>query len=468
MAGLMVVGKRIARGADTRASVGDQWSGRRGGLPFVRIRCLSGPNAERADLLEKEQAVRDRGEGEDDATDTSQESERDDVAEAGDEVRKEDGGGQGDMPAEATEADPAPGKAERQAKGRRGELVAHEAREGRRTFLGSRRMAGSRAATRRTRQIRVSSMTKSGGSGPRAPDLHPHRDERRGGGSRSPDPRQHHGEADRARRITSASGRGSGEAGRARRIRRDIAAGGGEAGRARQIRISRHHGARGSGPRSPDLRQRREGRRGGESRSPDSYRQHSERRRGGVRSPDPYQQHEGRHGSGPRSPDLRKLHEGRRGGESSSSDRYQERGMSWGSGYRSLDPRPQGNERHGGGPRSPERDLQRRQGGRWKRRGASGTIVAGRKEGEIYDPRHLSRAGSAEGKGRMGACVSLTRSARKDGWGGKAMGSKAGSAEKQGVGSGLANSMERAREARKGIEQARGGGDVRKAGKRGK
>ncbi|CAI6000038.1 unnamed protein product [Closterium sp. NIES-64] len=217
---------RIARGADTRTSVGDHWRGRRGGLPFARIRCLSGPNAERADLLEKEQADRNRswrgvirggrirateqvailgiakrrertahrkqaivvakigvageawrdyfraeretlnagGEGEDDAADTSQESERDDVAEAGDEVRKEDAGGQRDMPVEATEADPAPGEAEKAGRrGGRAELVADKAREGRRTFPaqpaygGEQGCDGAALAT-----IRVNSMTESG------------------------------------------------------------------------------------------------------------------------------------------------------------------------------------------------------------------------------------------------------------------------------------------------------------------
>ncbi|CAI5991817.1 unnamed protein product [Closterium sp. NIES-64] len=423
MAGLMVVGKRIARGADTRASVGDQWSGRRGGLPFVRIRCLSGPNAERADLLEKEQAVRDRGEGEDDATDTSQESERDDVAEAGDEVRKEDGGGQGDMPAEATEADPAPGKAERQAKGRRGELVAHEAREGRRTFLGSRRMAGSRAATRRTRQIRVSSMTKSGEAvrarqictrivtrGEEADRVRLIRvsivTEGGGNGSRSPDPRQHHGEADRARRIHVSIGAGSGEAGRARRIRRDIAAGGGEAGRARQIRISRITG-RGEAGHARQI-------------CASAVREGVEASR------------------------VRQIRIGSiaRGGEAGCAHQIRisntKEGMEAGHARQIC-----ANFMRGGGEASRARLIGTKNGnvicsedreGDGKRRGASGTIVAGRKEGEIYDPRHLSRAGSAEGKGRMGACVSLTRSARKDGWGGKAMGSKAGSAEKQGCG----------------------------------
>ncbi|CAI6002879.1 unnamed protein product [Closterium sp. NIES-64] len=282
MAGRMVIARRIAHGADTRVSVGDRWRDRRGGLPFARIRCLSRTSGERggsaregaggsgsaladsdpwrteprhraggdrgyrqetgayrspeASYRRREDRSRRRGleelfsgregdlnadgEGVDESTDSSQGVERDDVADVGGGVQEEGASEQHDMPAEATEANPAKaGEAEETA----GSGTVRSARE-EAPVSGQQAHGG-----------------EQGGHASRAPDPRQQNDGERGsgrvrriqGGITAGD-----GKTDRARQIRGRIAAGGREADRARRIRGGIAVGGGETSRARRIRVS--------------------------------------------------------------------------------------------------------------------------------------------------------------------------------------------------------------------------------------
>ncbi|CAI7814183.1 unnamed protein product [Closterium sp. NIES-54] len=196
------------------------------------------------------------GEEVDESTDTLQRSERDDEAEVGGGAQEEGASEQRDMPAEATEANPAKaGEAEETGGTGNVPSARKEAHvSGQQAHGGEQGGGASRAP-----DLRQQNDGKRG-SGPRAPDLRPHHDERRGGGSRSPEPRQH----------------------------RD--------------------GRRGSGSRSPDPGRYHSGRREGVSRSPDPWRNRSGRRGGGSHSPDSWRNRSGRRGGELRSPNTRQQH----------------------------------------------------------------------------------------------------------------------------------------------------------------
>ncbi|CAI5944093.1 unnamed protein product [Closterium sp. NIES-64] len=314
MAGRIVGMSRIAHGADTPASVGGRWSSLRGGqidrregLPFGRIRCLSGMNAERKDLHKEEPADRNRpcyrrreerrrgrgleglfsgregdlnagGVEESDAADTSQESEHGDAVENGADGRKEDVSKQRDVPAEATEADLAQASVAAETS-----AVEADGTSGARNLPrnGEERGSGRRSSSSRSPDLRQQ-CDAGCGDGMRSPDPRRTRDGGRGDGVRSPDPRR-----------TRDGGSGDGVRSPDPRRTRD--------------------GGRGDGVRSPDPRRTRDGGRGDGMRSTDPRRTRDGGRGDGVRSPDPRRTRDGGSGDDVRSRDPRRTRDGGRG-----------------------------------------------------------------------------------------------------------------------------------------------------------
>ncbi|CAI6006847.1 unnamed protein product [Closterium sp. NIES-64] len=277
---------------------------------------------------------------------------------------------------------------------RQAELAAYEARVRKRTFLDSRRTAGSRATARRARQICASRMTESG-EAVRARQICARIMTKGGEAGRV---RLSHvnivtgdGEVDRIRRIRGGITAGDGRADRVRRIRAGIAAGGGEASHARRIRGGI---AAGSGEAS-----------------------HARRIRGGIATGGG----EASHACRIRVSSITERGEAghaRRIGASAmregvEASRVRQIRIASMTGGREVGHarRICANIRRGSGEASQVRQIGTKNGnvicsedreGDGRRSGVTETIVMGRREGELRDPRHLRSAGSTKGEGKIG------------------------------------------------------------------
>ncbi|CAI5985517.1 unnamed protein product [Closterium sp. NIES-64] len=372
---------------------------------------------------------------ESDAADTSQESEHSDAAENGADGRKEDGSKQRDVPAEATEADLAQASVAAETS-----AVEADGTSGARNppRNGEERGSGRRSSSSRSPDLRQQ-CDAGCGDGVRSTDHWRTCDGGRGDGMRSPDPRR-----------TRDGGRGDGV--RSPDPRRTRDGGSGDGVRSPDPRRTRD-GGRGDGMRSPDPRRTRDGGRGDGMRSTGLRRTREKGRGDGMRSPDPWPLHERRHGSGYHSPDSRQHRDSGRGGSTHSLDPRRNRdGRSRGD-SRSPEPRYSRDERRGGGNRSP--DMQRYRGEKWgdKAHSPDWRLRHGESRGGGYRSPH--RQQSRDGR-RGGGSRSPGRYWQHDGrCAGQGGREQHGDREES---SGLVHSLERAKEAREGLQRAKGRG----------
>ncbi|CAI5987309.1 unnamed protein product, partial [Closterium sp. NIES-65] len=424
---------------------------------------------------------------ESDAADTSQESEHGDAAENGADGRKEDVSKQRDVPAEATKADLAQASVAAETS-----AVEADGTSGARNppRNGEERGSGRRSSSSRSPDLRQQ-CDAGGGDGVRSPDHRRTCDGGRGDGhalarsaaalvmgdaamvcARQIRDALVMGEAATAcaRQIRGALVMGDAATACTRQIRGALVMGDAATACARQIPRRTRDGGRGDGVRSPDPRRTRDGGSGDGVRSPDPRRTRDGGRGDGVRSPDPRRTREGGRGDGMRSPDPWPLHERRHGSGYHSPDSRQHRDSGRGGSTHSLDPRRNRDgrsrgdsrspeprysrdERRGGGNRSP--DMQRYRGEKWgdKAHSPDWRLRHGESRGGGYRSPH--RQQSRDGR-RGGGSRSPGRYWQHDGrCAGQGGREQHGDREES---SGLVHSLERAKEAREGLQRAKGRG----------